>query len=161
MSTVPAAATAVIPAPAEQIYAVLADYRHAHPAILPKPYFADLRVEAGGQGAGTIFRLRMNVLGTVSDFHEVVSEPEPGRQLVETDFNTGQSSSFTLEPLAGGQATRVTIATEFPARPGLAGLMARLVNPLITRHIFKQELANLGAYVQGQQIWQVEANGRP
>jgi hypothetical protein len=107
-------------------------------------------VEEGGQGAGTVFRLRMNVLGTKRDFHEVVTEPVPGRVLVETDQATGQSSTFTLEPFGDGQQTRVTIATDFPARPGLAGLLERWLNPPITRRIFQQELELLAQYVQAR-----------
>jgi hypothetical protein len=49
--------SAVIPARPEAIYAVLADYREAHPAILPKPYFTELKVEEGGQGAGTVIHV--------------------------------------------------------------------------------------------------------
>jgi hypothetical protein len=150
MSNIHAEASAVIEAPSAQIYAILADYHQAHPAILPKPYFAEIHVEEGGRGAGTIFRLRMNVLGREQLFREVVTEPEPGRLLVETDLYTGQASSFRLEPLDGGQRTRVTIATDFKASPGLAGVMERLLNPPITRRIFQQELRNLAEYAARQ-----------
>jgi len=150
MPTVHAESSAIIPAPADHIYRILADYRHAHPQILPKPYFEEIVVEEGGQGAGTVFRLGMNVLGTKRDFHEVVTEPVPGRVLVETDQATGQSSTFTLEPFGDGQQTRVTIATDFPARPGLAGLLERWLNPPITRRIFQQELELLTQYVQAR-----------
>jgi hypothetical protein len=158
MSTVHAEASALIPAPADAIYRILADYRHAHPAILPKPYFEEIVVEEGGQGAGTVFRLRMNVLGNRREFHEVVTEPVPGRVLVETDHATGQSSTFTLEPLGDGQQTRVTIATDFPARTGLAGLLERWLNPPVTRHIFRQELALLAQYVEAHKVWESESH---
>jgi len=49
-----AEASALIDAPAAEIYAVLTDYGNAHPHILPKPYFTKLAVEQGGIGAGTI-----------------------------------------------------------------------------------------------------------
>ena len=42
----------VIEAHAEKIYGILADYREGHPAILPKPYFTEVKVEQGGQGIG-------------------------------------------------------------------------------------------------------------
>lgn len=54
MSQIHAQATAVIDAPPEVVYAILADYRADHPAILPKQYFAECAVEEGGQGAGTV-----------------------------------------------------------------------------------------------------------
>jgi hypothetical protein len=157
MTNIHAEASAIIPASAEAIYRVLADYRHAHPHILPKPYFEEIVVEEGGQGAGTLFRLRMNVFGNRRDFREVVTEPVPGRVLVETDHATGQSSTFTLEPLADGRQTRVTIATDFPARPGLAGLLERWLNPPITRRIFREELNLLAQYLETRQVWEDEA----
>jgi len=152
MSTVRAAATAVIPATPAEVYAILTDYRHAHPSILPKPYFADLKVVSGGQGAGTVLQLRMNVLGNVRDFYETVTEPEPGRRLVETDIYTGQTSTFIVEPTADGQQSRVTIATEFAGRPGFAGLVERLLTPPITRHIFRKELANLAEFARAAHL---------
>ena len=160
MTTIHAEASAVIAASPEQIYAILADYRHAHPAILPRPYFAELTVEEGGQGAGTLFNLRMNVLGTQHRFREVVSEPEPGRVLVETDLYTGQTSTFTIDPREGGQAARVTIAADFVPSPGVAGVLERLVNPIVTRRIFRQELRNLADYVEGQTAWLAGEAGR-
>lgn len=118
------------------------------PAILPQPYFTELIVEQGGQGAGTMLRTSMNVFGQEFHYHQLVTEPEPGRVLVETDVDTGQWSSFTLEPLNAGSQTRVTINSAFPASPGFKGLMERLFNPIITRRIFAQELSNLNEYVQ-------------
>lgn len=29
----------LVKAPAQEVYTILADYRHGHPRILPKPYF--------------------------------------------------------------------------------------------------------------------------
>ncbi len=39
-----AEASALIDAPAAEIYAVLTDYGNAHPHILPKPYFTKLSI---------------------------------------------------------------------------------------------------------------------
>lgn len=143
-------ASDVIDARPEEIYAILSDYRVGHAAILPKPYFQEMIVEQGGQGAGTILRLRMKVFGQESSYHQIVTEPEPGRLLVETDMNTGQFSSFTLEPLNGGVQTRVTIHSEFPASRGIKGLMEKLMQPPITHYIFKKELRNLAEYVRSK-----------
>ncbi len=52
----------VINARPETIYAVISDYYVGHTAILPEPYFTDMTVEKGRTGAGTVIRLRMNVL---------------------------------------------------------------------------------------------------
>ncbi len=150
MSTIRAEASDVIDARPEAIYTVISDYREGHPAILPGPYFTELTVENGGQGAGTVIRFGMKVMGVKKLYREAVTEPEPGRVLVETDANAGVMTAFTLESLDGGERTRVTIATESSASPGFTGVMERLMNPPITRHIFRQELRQLADYVRSQ-----------
>lgn len=137
---------AEIEAPQDVIYGIFADYRNSHPAILPKPYFSDLSVEQGGVGAGTVVSGAVRVYGTSYPFHLVVSEPEPGRVLVETDTETQQVTKFILEPLASGR-TRVTIASDFPVSAGFAGFMERLVKPGVTRRIYKAELERVARYV--------------
>jgi len=47
-------ASALIPAPAQKVCDLIADYRDGHPRILPKPYFVSMEVEQGGYGAGTV-----------------------------------------------------------------------------------------------------------
>ena len=69
------------------------------------------RVCAPGVGAGTVIRVDMRVLGRPQTFRAVVTEPEPGRVLVETNDN-GYVTTFTVEPRAEGQHAYVTIATE-------------------------------------------------
>lgn len=141
-------ASLTIAARAEVIYAVLVDYRGSHPAILPKPYFASMVVEEGGQGAGTVFRAQMDVMGTKTNLRMVVSEPQPGRVLMERDEAVGIVTTFTVEPVSGGEQSLVTIATDFRASPGIKGLLERLMNPPITRRIYRQELQLLADYVR-------------
>ena len=150
MSNIHVEATATIPARPEAVYAVLADYRGGHSAILPKPYFTGLTIEEGGQGAGTITRVRMKVMGQEFAYHQRVTEPEPGRVMVETDIETGQWSSFTIDPVEGGAQARVTIASEFPVSPGVKGLLERLFIPPTTRRIYRQELQNLADYLRNR-----------
>ena len=56
--------SAIIPASTSAVYNVLADYRIGHLAVLPKPYFVDMRVIKGGFGAGTVVEVDMDVYGT-------------------------------------------------------------------------------------------------
>ncbi|MBP8003114.1 MAG: SRPBCC family protein [Chloroflexi bacterium] len=140
--------SAVIAAAPAQLYAVIRDYEVGHLAILPKPYFQEMIVEEGGQGAGTKTRLKMKIMGQEFNFRHEVSEPEPGRILKETDRDTGLATTFTFEPLAGGTQTRLTITTDTPVRPGLAGFLERFMSPLILRRIYRQELQNLADYVR-------------
>jgi carbon monoxide dehydrogenase subunit G len=133
----------MIDARPEEIYAVLSDYQEAHAAILPKPDFTEVTVEQGGIGAGTGLRVRMKVMGVERSYHLLVSEPEPGRVLVETDADAGLLTTFTVEPLNEGKQSRVTITIDAKASPGIMGLMERLMNPPVTRRIYRQELQQL------------------
>jgi Polyketide cyclase / dehydrase and lipid transport len=141
-------ASSVIDARPDAIYAVLSDYRVGHPAIVPKQYFTELVVEKGGQGAGTVVKGNVRLFGSDYPLHQLVSEPEPGRVLKETDIETGQYTTFTIEPLKGGSQSQVTIASEFPSPGGLAGFMTRLMLPLVTRRMYREELGLLAAYVK-------------
>jgi hypothetical protein len=139
-------ASAVISARPEELYAIIADYKVGHPAILPKPEFTELTVEKGGVGAGTVLQVAVKIWGRVIRSHQIVSEPEPGRTLVETDLDTGQYTTFTFEPVNGSQ-TRLTITSVFPAKPGFAGWLEKIIQNRVLRGLYERELDNLAAYV--------------
>jgi len=144
--------SATIKAPAQQVYAILADYHQGHPRILPKQ-FTGLTVEQGGIGAGTRLRFAMTVMGQTHHFQSVVTEPEPGRILVESNSSATMPPSvttFTVEPLAGGSQTRVTIQPQNQSRDGLAGLIERFLGKRFLQRVYAQELALLTAYAEGQ-----------
>ena len=104
-------ASRIINAPADAIYAVLADYRVSHPAILPKA-FTGVTVEQGGTGAGTIAHAYLTVMGQKFHYRLVVTEPQPGRVLAEVDEAAGVYTTFTVDPLSAAQS-RVTIDEVF------------------------------------------------
>jgi hypothetical protein len=141
-------ASALIKAPAELVYNIIADYHNGHPYILPKPYFLNLEVEQGGFGEGTVIRFQMRVLGKTETFRAVVTEPEPGRVLVESNQPQGSVTTFTVDPIEGGQCAQVTFATELPSRGGMSGLLERLLITLMLPRIYKKELAQLEAVAQ-------------
>lgn len=132
-----------IPAPPEAVYAVIADYRVGHPAILPKQF--TLHLESGGAGAGTVFRLDTRFLGRTQSARMAVTEPQPGRLLVETTLDGTLSTRFIFDPIPDG--TRVTFSTVGPVRGGLAGRIERWFIVRFLRGIYAQELGNLAAYV--------------
>lgn len=142
MTAQPLSASAHIQAPAQDLYAIIADYREAHPQILPRPPFVSLTVEAGGVGSGTVIRVQMRVLGQLQTFRATITEPEPGHVLVETT-NTGYVTTFTVDPHADGQATYVTIATELTGRRGMTGALERWLVTRLLRPAYIRELANL------------------
>jgi hypothetical protein len=95
-------------------------------------------------GAGTVILTHMRVLGRLQTFRAVVTEPEPGRVLVETT-DTGYITSFTVEPRADGQQAYVTIATEMTPRAGIAGAIERWLIPRLLRPAYVKELDQLAA----------------
>jgi hypothetical protein len=151
MDTVRVESSAVIDASPAEVYAIFADYRNAHPQILPKPYFGDLKVEQGGVGAGTVFRTRITVMGVNTDYHMAVTEPEPGRVLVEKDLEMDVTTSFTVDPAEGGKKSRVTIATDWKPRSGIMGWVEKLSTPAVMRKIYAVELQMVQEYVKNKQ----------
>jgi hypothetical protein len=94
-----------IAAPPVQVYAVIADYRQHHPHIVPPEYFRRLDVLEGGVGAGTRTQIEMRVLGMTRVFEQVVSEPQRGRVLVETNQDGSAITTFIVQPAnLGGYA---------------------------------------------------------
>lgn len=147
MRQINARASAVLDAPSTDVYATIADYHQGHSEIVPKKYFHDLQVEQGGYGKGTVTRFKMHVLGVEREFHHRVSEPEPGRILVEQGIASplNEITTFTVDPLDGGRRSRVEISTVMNASTGLMGLIERIVVPIINKRIYRQELENLEA----------------
>jgi len=134
-----------IAAPAARVYAILADYRQGHPSILPRPPFGELRVEAGGYGDGTRISYDMRVLGRTQIARAAVSEPEPGRVLMETDVERGFVTTFTVDALDATRCT-ATIATTLPPRRGGFGVLGALERALfarVLRPVYVEELQHL------------------
>ncbi len=129
-------ASRIIQAPAKIIYNILADYRKEHPQILPKEYFQSLKVEEGGVGAGTIISFEMRLLGQTQSFRSNITEPDPGRLLVETDIKSGTKTSFRLDPLEDDSKTLLTINTELK---GINALQGMIVKALLQK-VYRQEL---------------------
>lgn len=144
-------ASKIIDARPEALYAVIADYHVGHPAILPRP-FTGITVLRGGYGAGTEVRADAQMMGMKMSYHMVITEPEPGRLLLEVDETNGITTQFIFEPLDGGKRTKVTFHTVMRLSPGFKGLMERLMNPPMMRKMYRQELENLAAYVNTHAI---------
>jgi hypothetical protein len=142
-------ASAIIPARPERVYALLADYKNGHPRILPKQ-FTGLTVEEGGIGAGTIIRVEMSVLGKKQSMRMKISEPEPGRVLVESSLDpNGPVTTFTVNQGTAPADSHVTITTEIPDHGGLPGKIEMLLSKLFLGSIYEKELENLARVVTG------------
>ena len=146
MKTFRVSASGHVGASASQVYAIIADYQRHHPHIVPPQYFGRLDVLEGGVGAGTRTRVEMHVLGKRRVFEQVVTEPEPGRVLMEENTDGSAVTTFTMEA-SGEGSSHVTIATEFPLHPGIQGVVERLAVSLLFPRIYTRELARLAEYV--------------
>jgi hypothetical protein len=143
-------ASALIPASARKVYDLIADYRNGHPRILPRPYFVSLHVEKGGYGAGTIINFQMKLMGRIQSFHSVITEPEPGHILVETDMNTGAATTFTVDPRSEDQEAFVTITTTTTVPDGIFGKIQGWLTTQLLRPIYEKELGQLSAVAKEQ-----------
>jgi hypothetical protein len=137
-------------APAKNVYAVIADYHNGHPHILPKRHFSDLQVEKGGVGAGTLIRFSMTVMGTTRTSRASISEPEPGRVLVETVLDSDIVTSFIVDPTADGTSCDVTISTALQSRDGIAGAIGRFTTRRLLLRIYREELRLIAEFAKKQ-----------
>lgn len=142
-------ASAVIPARRERVYSILANYKDGHPRILPHQ-FRELIVEQGGTGAGTVIRFQMSVFGKTQTFRAAITEPEPGRVLVETGLDAnGAVTTFIVDPGTAPADSRVTISTELAVRSGFTGFLEKRLSTLLLRPIYLKELENLARVATG------------
>jgi hypothetical protein len=135
-----------IEAPADRIYAYIADFREHHHRFLPDA-FSDFRVEEGGYGAGTVNSFTMTLGGQARAYRTIVTEPDPGRVLVEIATDGSSRTTFSVTPDGEG-ASRVQIETSWASAHGLAGIMERLVAPALLRRLYAEELELLDAYAR-------------
>ena len=141
-SSVTVEARATVRAPTDRVYELIANYRAGHPRIVPPKYFQNLVVERGGRGAGTVITYEIKLLGRVRHDRARVTEPEPGRVLVETVDEQNIVTTFRVEP-AGASDSNVTISTIVPTRRGLAGALERVLVRALLAPVYRDELALL------------------
>lgn len=142
-------ASDLIDAPARVVYQIIADYEKGHTQIIPKPPFVSLNVLEGGVGAGTVINVTMRVMGQTQSFNADITEPEPGRVLVEANDN-GYVTTFTVEPRAEGAQAFVTISTEINGRSGLFSKIEQWLVKRMLLPVYEKELALLTAVAKKQ-----------
>ena len=141
MSQVVATAERVVPAPAEQVLAALADYADTRPRLLPEQ-FSDYRVESGGTGAGTRVHWRFAATSKrVRDQLLSVTQPGPDR-LVESDANSSMVTTWTVVPADTG-VTTVGVRTTWNGAGGIGGFFERIFAPKGLRRVYDEILARL------------------
>ena len=142
-------ATRRLNAPPRQVYETIANYHTGHPRIVPSQ-FSNMRVERGGIGAGTVITFDVTVLGRTTTFRAEVTEPDPGRVLVETNVLGNESfTTFVVDPGAHANESIVTIRTKMTRRPGFAGAIEKLLSPRLLKPMYEEELTRLEAAAAG------------
>ena len=129
------------PAAPADTFAALADYSGVRQRILPEE-ITDFTVLSGGAGAGT--RVTYDLHATKKRIRHVdatVSEPEAGRQLLETDANSTLTVRWLVTPAAPG--SRVVATVSWQGSGGVGGFFERRFAPLGIRRIYAAELSNL------------------
>lgn len=134
-----------IGAPADRVYGYIADLREHHQRFLP-PSFGEIRIEEGGYGAGTIYRVNVTFVGSTRELHMRMDEPIPGRVIIESDLHAPLATTWTVTP--DGAGCRVQIATTWASASGLTGLMERLFAPEVMRKTYRDELGRLDRYAR-------------
>jgi hypothetical protein len=137
-------ASKLIQAPPERVYALIADYHDGHPRILPKPPFVSLLVQQGGIGEGTVVTFQMRLMGRTQTYRATITEPDPGRVLVETN-DSGAVTTFTVEPRDAGGSAHVTITTDTEVRDGILGRVEAWLTTRLLRPVYEKELEILDA----------------
>jgi hypothetical protein len=136
----------VIDAPADVVYRCLADYVHHHrPGGFLPPAFSNQEVLRGGLGDGTVIRLSVTLGGRTNTMTAHISEPEPGRVLVEHSQKV--ETTFTVQP--EGHQSRVRFETVLEAG-GLLELVIRVLAARLLRPVYTDELQRLERYAHAQ-----------
>jgi Polyketide cyclase / dehydrase and lipid transport len=136
-------------APPDIVYHCIADYRdHHRPGGFLPPAFRDLMISKGGIGDGTVLSWIVDAGGRRRPVSAVVSEPAPGRTLVE--WSPSLQTTFTVEPTEDGASVRFDTVID---EGGIQGFLTRLFAPRLLEPIYQDELRRLEAYAS--------AHGRP
>jgi hypothetical protein len=146
MARVLARASREVLAPPERVLALLRDYRNLRPRILTGNYSA-YRVEAGGNGAGTVVGYHFAAGGRERDYRLRVEEADG--MLREKDELSSFICTWTVRPTASG--SEVTLEGSWDGASGIAGFFEGLFAPLGLRRIYGEVLAKLADQAQRQQ----------
>jgi hypothetical protein len=132
-----------IDVPAEVAYHCLADYREHHrPEGFLPPAFSAFEIHRGGIGAGTEASWTVDLGdGRKGRMSAVITEPDPGRRLVET--GDGVVTTFSVAPSGSGCVVRFDTVFD---EPGLSGVLLRLFIGRMLGPLYADELARLDIY---------------
>lgn len=140
MARVTARASRQVGAPVERVREFLRNYREARPQILTNNYSA-YRVEAGGDGTGTVIAYHFAAGRRERDYRLRVEESDGS--LRERDELSSFVSTWTVA--AAGSGSTVTIESSWEGAAGVAGIFEGFFAPLGLRRIYGEMLSRLAA----------------
>lgn len=137
----------VVEAPADEVYAALADYKGTRPRMLTE-HFSEYEVRDGGQGAGSRVHWKLQATQKrVRDCLVEASEPA-ARELVERDANSTMVTTWTVSSQGDTQST-VRVRTTWDGASGIGGFFERTFAPLGLRRIYDEMLGKLAEVTTG------------
>ncbi|APU13885.1 MULTISPECIES: SRPBCC family protein [Actinoalloteichus] len=124
-----------------RIRELIADYQETRPAVLPPP-FSEYEVLAGGTGAGT--RVRWKLQATKSRIRDCVLDVDQSAEgdLIERDANSSMVTTWTVRPGVAGRS-RVAVTNTWQGAAGVGGFFERTFAPMGLRRIYGELLDNL------------------
>jgi hypothetical protein len=131
------------------VYRYLSDMQNHHPHFLP-PAFSDFHVVSGGVGEGTVVTFRFSAGGRRRDFRQTLTEPDPGRRMVETDANSSSVTTFVVDPAEEGTSSKVTISTQWNGARGIGGFFERTLAPRVMSGIYLDQIRRLDEYARSR-----------
>jgi Polyketide cyclase / dehydrase and lipid transport len=146
VGTITVVAEGEVAAPSAEVYGYVADYRQHHPKFLPDG-FSGWTVDEGGVGAGTVVRFTATAGGRSRGYRMVVTEPEPGRVLAESDSGSSLVTTYTVAP-RGEDASVVRIETTWQGAAGVGGFFEKRFAPVALRRLYNEALVKLDLYAR-------------
>ncbi|MGB3695929.1 MAG: SRPBCC family protein [Gordonia sp. (in: high G+C Gram-positive bacteria)] len=139
MGQVTATTSLSINAAPEAVSAALADYATVRESLLPAN-FRDYRVDAGGQGAGTVVHWILQA--TESRQRDVLADVTvSGDTITETDRNSTMVTTYRVT--AAGAGSQVETTTTWKGAGGIGGFFERTFAPKGLNRIQTELLTNL------------------
>ena len=139
MGQVTATTAVQIAAAPEAVFAALADYAEIRPAVLPANY-RDYRVDAGGNGAGTVVHWILQA--TEKRSRDVLADVTvAGQTITETDRNSSMVTTYTVTPSGSGSTVETT--TSWQGAGGIGGFFEKTFAPKGLGRIQSELLGNL------------------
>jgi Polyketide cyclase / dehydrase and lipid transport len=129
-----------VDAPPATVLAFLRDYRSGRPRILTDNY-SEYRVEAGGEGAGTVVAYRFAAGGRKRDYRLRVEEADGA--LHERDELSSFVGTWRVTP--NGAGSQVALDAGWQGAGGIGGVFERTFAPIGLRRIFAEMLDKLAA----------------